>query len=55
MGENKMYKVKVTIELENGERAINLFDFWGDAAAWIQYLADEGESLPKEVKMEIIR
>jgi len=50
-----MYQVKVAVMFEDDSIETKTFNFWGDAAAWIQYLADENESLPKQITMDIIR
>jgi len=50
-----MYQVRVKIEFENGEIEIRIFNFWGHAAAWIEHLAYENESLPATVTMKIVR
>ena len=50
-----MYKVGVIIKFESGVEQQQKFDFWGDAAAWIESLANDGKTLPMKVKMWIIR
>jgi len=50
-----MYIVGVTVEFEDGTAEQRQFDFWGDACAWIEELANSGISLPKKVDMWILR
>jgi len=50
-----MYQVLVKVILEDGTTYKRLFNYWGNAATWIEDLANEGDSLPAEVTMEIIR
>ena len=49
-----MYVVGVTVELEDGTAEQRQFDYWGDACAWVEELANS-DSLPKKVDMQILR
>jgi len=50
-----MYQVGVIVKFEDGTEEQKRFDLWGEASAWIEYLANENESVPAKVKMWIIR
>ena len=49
-----MYQVKVNVILEDGTVKEKTFNFWGEAGAWVEYLA-EMEIIPATIKMQIIR
>jgi len=50
-----MYQVGMIVKFENGTEEQKKFDFWSEALAWVEYLANENESIPADVKMWIIR
>ena len=50
-----MYVVGVIVEFEDGTVENRQFDFWSDACAWIEELANNGISLPKKVDMWLMR
>ena len=49
-----MYIVVVRVKFEDNTIKEKIFDFWCDAGAWIEYLA-ECESVLKTVQMSMIR
>ena len=50
-----MYQVGVIVKFEDGTEEQNKFEFWSDACAWVENLADNNVSLPKKVNMWILR
>ena len=50
-----MYQVRVKVLFEDGSREEKVFDFWGEAGTWLEYLAGEGDKMPKKVEIQIER
>lgn len=55
IGDKKMYQILVEIKFEDGTNQRHVFDYWRDAANWVEFLANEKESLPDTVSMKILR
>ncbi len=41
--------------LESEQILSETFDFWSEATAWVERLANTSESLPQQVIMDIVR
>ena len=50
-----MYQVEVKIVFEDGAECERVFELWGYATAWIDNFIENGDVLPTEIRMKLIR